>query len=37
MTKLLVVLDASAKSTSGTSHDTLQVGPTMHPPLTDVL
>ena len=37
-TKLRAVFDASAKSTSGISlNDTLLVGPTIHPPLTDVL
>ena len=37
-TKLRVVFDASAKSTSGVSlNDTLLVGPTVHPPLVDVL
>ena len=37
-TKLRVVFDASAKSTSGVSlNDTLLVGPTIHPSLVDVL
>ena len=37
-TKVRVVFDASAKSTSGVSlNDTLLVGPTIHPPLIDVL
>ena len=37
-TKLRVVFDASAKSSSGVSlNDTLLVGPTVHPPLIDVL
>ena len=37
-TKLRVVFDASAKSTSGSSlNDQYLVGPTVHPPLIDVL
>lgn len=37
-TKVRVVFDASAKSSSGTSvNDILLVGPTIHPPLIDVL
>ena len=37
-TKLQTVFDASAKSSSGVSlNDTLLVGPTVHPPLIDVL
>lgn len=37
-TKLRVVFDASAKSTTGVSlNDTLMVGSTVHPPLVDVL
>ena len=37
-TKLRVVLDASAKSSTGISlNDTLQVGPTIYPSLTDIL
>ena len=37
-TKLRIVFDASAKSSSGISlNDTLLVGPTVHPLLTDVL
>ena len=37
-TKLRVVFDASAKSTSGSSlNDQFLVGPTVHPPLIDVL
>ncbi|XP_064386059.1 uncharacterized protein LOC135334711 [Halichondria panicea] len=37
-TKLRVVFDASAKSSTGVSlNDTLLVGPTVHPPLIDVL
>ena len=37
-TKVRVVFDASAKSSSGVSlNDTLLVGPTIHPPLIDVL
>ena len=37
-TKMRVVFDASAKSTSGTSlNDHLLVGPTVHPSLLDVL
>ena len=37
-TKLRVVFDALAKSSSGTSlNDTLLFGPTIHPPLIDVL
>ena len=37
-TKVRAVFDASAKSTSGVSlNDTLLVGPTVHPPLIDVL
>ena len=37
-TKLRAVFDASAKSSTGTSlNDTLLVGPTIHPPLVDVL
>ena len=37
-TKLRVVFDASAKSSTGVSlNDTLLVGPTIHPPLTDVI
>lgn len=37
-TKVRAVFDASAKSSSGVSlNDTLVVGPTVHPPLVDVL
>ena len=37
-TKIRAVFDASAKSSSGVSlNDTLLVGPTIHPPLVDVL
>ena len=37
-TKIRAVFDASAKSTTGTSsNDLLLVGPTIHPPLIDVL
>ena len=37
-TKIRAVFDASAKSSSGVSfNDTLMVGPTIHPPLIDVL
>ena len=37
-TKLRVVFDASAKSSTGISlNDTLQVGPTIYPSLTDIL
>ena len=37
-TKIRAVFDASAKSSSGVSlNDTLLVGPTIHPPLIDVL
>ena len=37
-TKIRAVFDASAKSTTGVSlNDTLLVGPTVHPPLIDVL
>ncbi len=37
-TKLRVVFDASAKSATGMSlNDLLMVGPTIHPPLIDVL
>ena len=37
-TKIRAVFDASAKSSSGTSlNDILQVGPTIHSPLNDVL
>ena len=37
-TKLRAVFDASAKSSTGVSlNDTLLVGPTIHPPLVDVL
>ena len=37
-TKIRAVFDASAKSSTGVSlHDTLLVGPTVHPPLVDVL
>ena len=37
-TKIRAVFDASAKSSSGVSlNDTLLVGPTVHPPLIDVL
>ena len=37
-TKIRAVFDASAKSASGTSlNDLLLVGPTVHPPLIDVL
>ena len=37
-TKIRAVFDASAKSSSGVSlNDTLLVGPTVHPPLNDVL
>ena len=37
-TKIRVVFDASVKSSSGVSlNDTLMVGPTVHPSLTDVL
>ena len=36
--KLRIVFDASAKMTSGTSlNDHLLVGPTVHPPLVDIL
>ena len=36
--KLRIVFDASAKTTSGTSlNDHLLVGPTVHPPLVDIL
>ena len=38
MTKIRAVFDASAKSSTGVSlNDTLLVGPTVHPPLVDVL
>ena len=38
ITKLLVVFDASMKTSSGVSlNDLLVVGPTVHPPLMDVL
>lgn len=37
-TKICAVFSASAKSASGVSlNDTLMVGPTIHPPLIDVL
>ena len=37
-TKIRAVFDASAKSSTGVSlNDTLLVGPTIHPPLIDVL
>ncbi len=37
-TKLRVVFDASAKTSSGHSfNDTLAVGPTLYPPITDIL
>ena len=37
-TKVRAVFDASAKSSTGVSlNDTLLVGPTIHPPLIDVL
>ena len=37
-TKLRVVFDASAKTTSGISqNDTLMVGPTLYPNITDIL
>ena len=37
-TKIRAVFDASAKSSSGVSlNDTLLVGPTVHPPLVDIL
>ena len=37
-TKITAVFDASAKSSTGVSpNDTLLVGPTIHPPLLDVL
>jgi len=37
-TKLRIVFDASAKSATGVSlNDLLLVGPTIHPPLIDVL
>ena len=37
-TKIRAVFDASAKSSTGVSlNDTLLVGPTIHPPLLDVL
>ena len=37
-TKIRAVFDASAKSTTGVSlNDTLLVGPTVHPPLIDIL
>lgn len=37
-TKVRAVFDASAKSSTGVSlNDTLLVGPTVHPPLIDVL
>ena len=37
-TKIRAVFDASAKSSTGISlNDTLLVGPTIHPPLIDVL
>ena len=37
-TKIRAVFDASAKSSTGVSlNDTLLVGPTVHPPLVDVL
>ena len=37
-TKIRAVFDASARSSTGTSlNDTLLVGPTVHPPLVDVL
>ena len=36
-TKIRAVFDASAKTSTGTSLNDLLVGPTMHPPLVDVL
>ena len=37
-TKVRAVFDASAKSSTGVSlNDTLLVGPTVHPPLIDIL
>lgn len=37
-TKVRVVFDASAKSSNGISlNDTFLIGPTIHPPLIDVL
>ena len=36
-TKLRVVFDASARTTSGHSNETLMTDPTLYPPLTDIL